>query len=110
MKNLPHVGFTSPTEWNPSIKNDDHRTSEEMIKQFPVVPQEAINEFYNQKGNVNHEYPRRNRKAKTTDIENESDDSVDPDMPGLQPRLHEDTSGDNSDCDKKYTKTSTTMN
>ena len=92
-------------------KNDDHRTSEEMMKQFPVVPQEAINEFYNQKGNVNHEYPRRNRKAKTTDIENESDDSVDPDMPGLQPRLHEDTSGDDdSDCDKKYTKTSTTMN
>ncbi|OEU06704.1 hypothetical protein FRACYDRAFT_253777 [Fragilariopsis cylindrus CCMP1102] len=43
-------------------KNDDHRTSEEMIKQFPVVPQEAINEFYSQKGNVNHEYPRPIKK------------------------------------------------
>ena len=47
-----------------------------MIKQFPVVPQEAINEFNNQKGNVNHEYLRRNCRAKTTDIENESDDTA----------------------------------
>ena len=49
--------FTSPTEWNPSI-NDDHRASEEMIRQFPVVPHEAINEFYDHKDNINHEYLR----------------------------------------------------
>ena len=27
--------FTSPTEWNPSM-NDDHRTSEEMIRISPL--------------------------------------------------------------------------
>jgi hypothetical protein len=41
---LPQVKFTSPAEWNPDI-HDDNRTPDEMIRQFPVVPHDAVNKF-----------------------------------------------------------------
>ena len=54
--NLPQVQFTSPTEWNPSI-NDDSRTSEEMVRTvFPSIPQDAIDNFYDETGDINYEY------------------------------------------------------
>jgi hypothetical protein len=43
--NLPQVEFTSPAEWNPDL-HDDNQTTEEMIRQFPAVPHDAVNEFY----------------------------------------------------------------
>jgi hypothetical protein len=49
---LPQVEFTSPAEWNPDI-HDDSRTPDEMIRQFPIVPHDAVNKFYDLKGNVN---------------------------------------------------------
>jgi hypothetical protein len=81
-----------------------------MIRQFPAVPHDAVNEFYNLKGNVNLDYLR---SAKTTDIATEVDSdekSVDSGMPGLQTRHSEETSSDDdSDYDKKPTKATTTM-
>jgi hypothetical protein len=80
---LPHVVFTSPAEWNPDT-HDDVRSPEEMIRQFPAVPRDAANEFYDLKGNVNLEYLR---SVKTAEIATESDnDDIPHDMPGLQPR------------------------
>jgi hypothetical protein len=49
---LPQVKFTSPAEWNPDIHDDNH-TPDEMIRQFPAVPHDAVTEFYDLKGNVN---------------------------------------------------------
>jgi hypothetical protein len=85
-----------------------------MIRQFPAVPHDAVNKFYNLKGNVNLDYLR---SAKTADIATEADnddDGVDSGMPGLQTRHPEDTSSDDdsdddSDYNKKPTKASTTM-
>jgi hypothetical protein len=106
---LPQVEFTSPTEWNPDI-HDDNRTLVEMIRQFPAVPHDAVNKFYDLKGNANLDYLR---SAKNTDIATEvdySDESINSGMPGPQTRHCEDTSSDNdSDYDKKLTKASTTM-
>jgi hypothetical protein len=48
---LPQVKLTSPAEWNPDI-HDDNRTLDEMIRQFPAVPHDAVNELYNLKGNA----------------------------------------------------------
>jgi hypothetical protein len=45
---LPQVKFTSPAEWNPDIY-DDNRTPDEMIRKFPAVPHDAVNEFYDLK-------------------------------------------------------------
>jgi hypothetical protein len=107
--NLPQVKFTSPAEWNPDI-HDDNRTTDEMIRQFPAVPHDAVNEFYDLKGKVNLEYLR---SVKNTEISNEVDNDdkdIDTEMPGLQQRQHEDTSSDDdSVCDKKPTKTSLSM-
>jgi hypothetical protein len=81
-----------------------------MIRQFPAVPHDAVNEFYDLKGNVNLDYLR---SAKTADIATEvdSDDkSADSGMPDLQTRHSEDTSSDDdSDYDMQPTKASTTM-
>jgi hypothetical protein len=46
--NLPQVEFTSPAEWNPDM-HDDTRSPDEMIRQFPVVRHDAVNEFYSLK-------------------------------------------------------------
>jgi hypothetical protein len=54
--NLPQVEFTSPAEWNPDL-HDNNRTTEEMIRQFPALTHNVVNEFYDLKGNVNLEYP-----------------------------------------------------
>jgi hypothetical protein len=106
---LPQVEFTSPAEWNPDI-HDDNCTPDEMIRQFPAVPHNAVNEFYDLKGNVNLDYLR---SAKTADIATKVDNddkSVDSGMPGLQTRHSKDTSSDDdSDYDKKPNKASTTM-
>jgi hypothetical protein len=106
---LPQVEFTSPAEWNPDIR-DDNRTLDEMIRQFPAVPHDAVNKFYDLKGYVNLNYLR---SAKTADIATEvdnDDESVDSTMSDLQTRHSEDTSSDDdSDYDKKPTKASTTM-
>ncbi|OEU19544.1 hypothetical protein FRACYDRAFT_235603 [Fragilariopsis cylindrus CCMP1102] len=83
---LPHVQFTSPAEWNPNL-NDDHRTSEEMIKNFPPIPQDTINNFYVETGKINYEYLYR-RKNSNVEIEHDDDDSVGT-MPGLQVRYTE---------------------
>jgi hypothetical protein len=81
-----------------------------MIRQFPDVPHDAVNQFYDLKGNVNLDYLR---SAKTADIATKvdnDDESVDSGMPGLQTRHCEDTcSDDDSDNDKKPTKASTTI-
>jgi hypothetical protein len=81
-----------------------------MIRQFPVIPHDAVNKFYNLKGNVNLGYLH---SAKTADIATEvdnGDDSVDSGMPGLQTRHSDDTSSDDDSVDdKKPTKASTTM-
>jgi hypothetical protein len=81
-----------------------------MIRQFPAVPHDAVNEFYNLKGNFNLDYLR---SAKTTDIAtavDNDDDSVNSGMPGLQTRHCEETSSDDdSNFDKKPTKASTTV-
>jgi hypothetical protein len=67
-----------------------------MIRQFPVVPHDAVNELYDLKGNVNLDYLR---SAKTADIA-----TVDSGMSGLQTRHSEDSSSDDdSDYDKKPT-------
>jgi hypothetical protein len=90
---LPQVEFTSPVEWNPDI-HDDNRTPDEMTRQFPAVPHDAVNQFYDLKGNVNLDYFR---SAETDDISTEvdnDDDSVDSGMPGLQTRHSDDTSSD----------------
>jgi hypothetical protein len=106
---LPQVEFTSPAEWNPDIHDDNH-TPDEMIRQFPAVPHDAVNEFYELKGNVNLDYLR---SAKTADIATKVDSdekSFNSGMPGLQTRHSEDTSSDDdSDYDKKPTKAPTTM-
>jgi hypothetical protein len=97
---LPQVEFISPAEWNRDI-HDDTRTPDEMIRQFPAVPHDAVNKFYDL------------RSAKTADIVTKvdnDDESVDSGMPGLQTRHSEDTSSDDdSNYDKKPTKASTTM-
>jgi hypothetical protein len=105
--NLPQVEFTSPAEWNPDL-HDDNQTPDEMIWQFPAVPHDATSEFYDLTGNNNYEHLR---SVKTTKIAVDNDDeSVNPGMPDLQSRQHEDTSSDDdSNYDKKSTKTSTTM-
>jgi hypothetical protein len=81
-----------------------------MIRQFPAVPHDAVNEFYDLRGNVNLDYLR---SAKTADIANEvdhDDKSVDSGMPGLQTRHSEDSSSDDdSNYNKKPTKASTAM-
>jgi hypothetical protein len=81
-----------------------------MIRQFPAVPYDAVNEFYDLEGNVNLDYLR---SAKTADIATKvdnDDDSVDSGMPGLQTSHSEDTSSDDdSDYNKKPTKASTTL-
>jgi hypothetical protein len=104
--NLPQVEFTSSAEWNPDI-HDDTLTPDEIIRQFPAVPHDAVNEFYDLKGNVNLDYLR---SAKTTDIATKvdnDDESADSGMPGLQTRHSEDTKAmqwkvpiDNSDGEK----------
>ena len=107
--NLPQVEFTSPAEWNPDL-HDDNRTQDEMIRQFPAVPHEAANEFYDLKGNINLELLRRVKTAEIKHLVDNDDDSVDSEMPGLQPRQHEDTSSDeDSDQDQQRGKASTTM-
>ena len=107
--NLPQVEFTSPTEWNPDA-HDDNRTTDEMIRQFPAVPRDAANEFYDLEGNVNLEHLRSARNAEIMNDAKSDTDSIDPDMPGLQPRQHEDTSSDDdSDNDRKLTRAPTTM-
>jgi hypothetical protein len=45
MMNLPHAGFTSPSEWNPDI-HDDSQTTDEMTRQVSAVPKDAVNELY----------------------------------------------------------------
>jgi hypothetical protein len=54
----------SPAEWNPDI-HDNTRTPDEMIRQFSAVPHDAVNKFYDLKGNVNLDYLR---SANTADI------------------------------------------
>jgi hypothetical protein len=81
-----------------------------MIRQFPAVPHDAVNEFYGLKGNVNLEYLRSVKTAETSNEVDNDDESIDTEMPGLQQRQHEDTSSDDdSVCDMKPTKTSTSM-
>jgi hypothetical protein len=81
-----------------------------MIGQFPAVPHDAVNEFYDLKGNVNLEYLRSVKTAETSNEVDNDDESIDTEMPGLQPRQHEDiSSDDDSICDIKPTKTSTSM-
>jgi hypothetical protein len=67
--NLPQVEFTSPAEWNPDL-NDNNRTTEEMIRQFPAVPHDAVNEFYDLTDKVNLEYLC---SVKNAEISNEVD-------------------------------------
>jgi hypothetical protein len=106
---LPQVEFTSPTEWNPEA-HDDNRTTDEMIRQFPAVPRAAVNDFYNLKGNVNLEHLRSARNVEIVKEEYSDDDSIDPEMPGLQVRQLEDSSSDDdSGDDTKPTKLPTTM-
>jgi hypothetical protein len=53
-----------------------------MIRQFPAVPHDAVNKFYDLKGNVNLDYLR---SAKTADIAtrvDNDDESVNSGMPG----------------------------
>ena len=102
IKELTHVQFTSPAEWNPNL-NDDSRTPEEMLKQFPPMPRSAINEFYDQEGNINYDYLSKQEHrpiratVQTVEIEHDDDDSVGS-MPGLQCRAQEeDSSGDEED-------------
>jgi hypothetical protein len=106
---LPQVEFTSPAEWNSDI-HDDTCTPDEMITQFPAVPHDAVNEFYDFKGSFNLDYLG---SAKTADIAtevNNDDKSINSGMPGLQTRHSKDTSSDDdSDYDKKSTKALTTM-
>jgi hypothetical protein len=107
--NLPQVEFTSPAEWNPDL-HDNNRTTEEMNRQFPAVPHDAVNEFYDLKGNVNLEYLRRVKTARTSNEVDNDDESIDTEMPSLQTRQHEDTSSDDDSVyDMKHTKTSTFM-
>jgi hypothetical protein len=106
---LHQVKFTSPAEWNPDI-HDDYPTPDEMIRQFPAVPHDAVNKFYDLKGNVSLDNLRSARTADIATKVDSDDDSVDSGMPGLQTRHSEDTRGDDdSDDDNKPTKTSTTM-
>jgi hypothetical protein len=81
-----------------------------MIRQFPAVPHDAVNEFYDLKGNVSLDYLRSVKAADiATEVDND-DESVDSGMPGLQTRHYEDTSSDDdSDYNNKLTKASTTM-
>jgi hypothetical protein len=107
--NLPQVEFTSPAEWNPDL-HDDNQTTDEMIRQFPAVLHDAFNEFYDLKGNVNLEHLRSVKTAELSNEVDNDDESIDTKMPGLQQCQHEDTSSDdNSVCDKKPTKISTSM-
>jgi hypothetical protein len=107
--NLPQVEFTSPAEWNLDL-HEDNRTTEEMIRQFPAVPHDAVNEFFDLKWNVNLEYVRGVKAAETSNEVDNDDESIDTEMPGLQPRQHEDTScDDDSVCDMKPTKISMSM-
>ena len=89
--NLPQVQFTSPSQWDPNL-NDDNRTSEEMIRTFPPIPKEAIDNFYDEYGRTNYDYLQK-RVNKTVEIEPDDDDSVGT-MPGLQDRAREDSSSD----------------
>jgi hypothetical protein len=41
---LPQVELTSPAEWNPDIHYYTC-TLDEMIRQFPAVPHDAVNKF-----------------------------------------------------------------
>jgi hypothetical protein len=91
--NLPQVEFTSPAEWNPDL-HDNNRTTEEMIRQFPAVPHDAVNEFNDLKGSVNLEYLRSVKTAETSNEVDNDDESIDTEMPGLQQRQYEDTSSD----------------
>ena len=105
---LLHVQFTSPAEWNPNL-NNDHRTSEEMIRRFPPVPQDATNSFYDETGKINYKYLYK-RKNKNVEIEHD-DDSVGT-MSGLQVRDQEedsDSSVDDSDCAEEQIRLSTTI-
>jgi hypothetical protein len=107
--NLPQVEFTSPAEWNSDL-NDDNRTTDEMIRQFPAVPHDVVNEFYDLTGKVNLEYLCSVKTAETSNEVDNDDKDMDTEMPGLQQRQHYDTSSDDdSVCDKKPTKTSTYM-
>jgi hypothetical protein len=75
-----------------------------------AVPHDAVNEFYDSKGNFNLDYLCSAKTAGiATEVDND-DKSIDSGMPGLQTRHSEDTSSDDdSDYDKKPTKASTTM-
>jgi hypothetical protein len=92
-RNIQQVEFTSPAEWNPDL-NDDNRTTDKMIRQFPTVPHDAVNEFYDLKGNVNLEYLHSVKIAELSNEVDNDDESIDTKMPGLQQRQHEDTSSD----------------
>jgi hypothetical protein len=85
--NLPQVEFTSPAEWNPDL-HDDKRTTDKMIRQFPAVPHDAVNEFYDLKGNVNLEYLRNDKNAEISNEVDNDEKDMDTEMPGLQQRQH----------------------
>ena len=62
-KTIPHVIMTSEAPWNPRVA-DDTETAEELMQQFPPTSIEDTDLFYNDHGDVDDDYVRKNYQTK----------------------------------------------
>ena len=60
---IPNVIMTSEGTWNPRVV-DDTETTEELMKKFPPTSVEDTDIFYNDHGDVDDAYIRKNYQAK----------------------------------------------
>jgi hypothetical protein len=56
---IPHVTMTSEAAWNPRVV-DDTETAEELMQQFPPTSIEDTDLFYNNHGDIDDDYVRKN--------------------------------------------------
>ena len=62
-KTIPHVIMTSKAPWNQRVA-DDTETAEELMQQFPPTSIEDTELFYNNHGDVDDDYIRKNYQTK----------------------------------------------
>ena len=59
MLTLPHVIMTADGDWDPCLHDDDHLSTQELIRRLPSTPIQETDDFYSLQGDITGAAPYR---------------------------------------------------
>ena len=59
MLTLPHVIMTVDGDWDPYLHDDDHLSTQELLRRLPSTPIQETDDFYSPQGDISAAAPYR---------------------------------------------------